>query len=503
MEDRLALQEARLAKLEASWEERVKSLAWWEDRLAAWEARVKTLERNNPLEARLRAVESSQATMVAKVLDAASFKMLPFAWMQFAFRWAGMLRNSLKGAVAKATSKRQPPSSNQQPLSTKFAQQSARHEALVALHSKEAAPTLQSPWDLEVPATTQLRQHAQPPELPESRDDGVGDDRVLQDSSTEHLFVVQDGLEGYSKSLALAPDAADKIKSDRAKISLLHREACKRGLDTYIDQKSGYEVFTAYHLKTRECCGSSCRHCPWGHCNVPGRNGTQKSVAEEEVRLGASIENLHKDVIPKSRLYTRKGDSGYTNLYNEKWILKSEPVYDAIGDVDELNSAVGLAHALLSPESETRQQLEAVQAWLLDIGSALCTPRGENHGGTSHARKLHRTKGVTHSDVTAVETFIDKADAQVSELRNFILPGGTPAAAALQVARTVCRRAERRVWPLLLADHCDHVIGIFLNRLSDYLFVAARLEARITGASEKHYRIERKMDRWQRKVVDM
>jgi len=344
----------------------------------------------------------------------------------------------------------------------------------------------------------------QPPELPELQDDGVGDDKVLRDSSTDRLFVVQDGLEGYSKSLALAPDAADKIKSDRAKLSLLHREACKRGLDTYVDQRSGYEVFTAYHLKTRDCCGSGCRHCPWGHCNVPGRNRTQKSaISEEEFRLGLSMEKPCEDVIPKSRLYTRKGDSGYTNLYNEKWILNSEPVYDAIGDVDELNSAVGLAHALLSPESETMQQLEAVQAWLLDIGSALCTPRGENHGGTSHARKLHRTKGVTHSDVTAVETFIDKADAQVSELRNFILPGGTPAAAALQVARTVCRRAERRVWPLLFADHCDHVIGIFLNRLSDYLFVAARLEARITGASEKHYRIERKMDRWQRKVVDM
>lgn len=373
-----------------------------------------------------------------------------------------------------------------------------------------ATSTLQVHPEREVQDTNQSNWH---PKLSESSEKGIDEyATLLQDSSMEDTFFEQKGLEGYSQSLVLTPSTADKLKSNRAKTSLLHREACKRRLDTYIDPESGYEVFTAHHLRTRDCCGSGCRHCPWGHRNVPGRHKAQNSditekqghlVRLESWELGLSIEKpTSKNVIPKSRLYTRKGDAGFTNLYNEKWILKSEDVYDAIGDVDELNSAVGMAHALLSPESETLQQLEAVQAWLLDIGSALCTPRGDNHGGTSHERKLQRTKGVTHADVTVVEEFIDRADAQVSELKNFILPGGTPAASALHVARTVCRRAERRVWPLLLAEHSDHVIGIFLNRLSDYLFVVARLEARVAGAAEKHYRIERKIDRWQRKVVN-
>ena len=84
---------------------------------------------------------------------------------------------------------------------------------------------------------------------------------------------------------------------------------------------------------------------------------------------------------------------------------------------------------------------------------------------------------------------------------NFILPGGSQGAAALHVARTVCRRAERRVWPLLLSGHQEEVIGVFLNRLSDFLFVAARLDAHSVGASEQRYKIEWRVDRWQRQIV--
>jgi cob(I)alamin adenosyltransferase len=149
---------------------------------------------------------------------------------------------------------------------------------------------------------------------------------------------------------------------------------------------------------------------------------------------------------PKSRLYTRKGDAGWSSLYNEQCLLKSSPVYEAIGDVDELNSCVGLARATLSPPTgpttdtqlgaELGAQLQAVQAWLLDVGSALCTPRAT----TVDARKLRRTGGVSASAVLALEEWIDTADAQLATLRNFILPGGSRGSGALHLARAVCSR---------------------------------------------------------------
>ena len=173
--------------------------------------------------------------------------------------------------------------------------------------------------------------------------------------------------------------------------------------------------------------------------------------------------------------------------------------------MDELNSSVGLAFQLLAPPSkdvaphaDLGEQLQMVQAWLLDVGSCLCTPRNT----TSNTRKLQRTRGVSNETVVTLEGWIDVADAQLLRLRNFILPGGSPGAAALHCARAVCRRAERHVWPLLLAGHGDEVIGVFLNRLSDFLFVAARLDALRMGASEQQYKIDFRVDRWQRQVTN-
>lgn len=312
-------------------------------------------------------------------------------------------------------------------------------------------------------------------------------------------FCIQPGLEGYSDSLALADIEDVGQLSDRAKIGMMHKEAVRRELDTYIDPATGYEVFTAHHLKTRECCGSSCRHCPWGHRNVPGQGkGTSATTTSPQTAAD------HQPPPPKSRLYTRKGDAGWASLYNEQSLLKSDPIYEAIGDVDELNSCVGLACQLLGPprdalvaHAELAAQLQTVQAWLLDVGSALCTPRST----TLNARKLQRTKGVSNETVVTIEGWIDAADAQLTLLQNFILPGGSPGAAALHTARAVCRRCERHVWPLLLSGHGDEVIGVFLNRLSDYLFVAARLDAHSAGASEQRYAIQWRVDRWQRQLT--
>jgi len=278
------------------------------------------------------------------------------------------------------------------------------------------------------------------------------------------------------------PSSADLERSGQgqAAIRALHKEACGRGVDAYVDPESGYDVFTSDYLRSRPCCGSGCRHCPWGHRGVPVRRATTQSAA------------------PKSTLYTRKGDAGWTSLYSEQCVLKSDQVYDAIGAVDELNSAVGLARAALSDCSahELPQQLETIQGWLLDVGSALCTPRD----ATRQARKLRKTRGVTPEAVAELETWIDLADAQMRKLRNFILPHGSLGSSALHVARSICRRAERHAWPRILAGSTDDVIGVFLNRLSDYLFVAARLDARACGVEEQQYGLEFRVDRWQRQI---
>ena len=202
-------------------------------------------------------------------------------------------------------------------------------------------------------------------------------------------------------------------------------------------------------------------------------------------------------------------------------MLKATPVYAAIGDVDELGAAA--PRAACSPGAAPRRRdarLERVQADLLDVGSALCTPRGGPLGPRDNARKLRRTRGVTRDAVAAPRrgsTTPTRACAGSAT----VLVGGSAGAAALHVARAVCRRAERAAWPLLHAGHCREddardargggrgddddrdgaLVGVYLNRLSDYLFVIARLDAKASGAEEKEYRIERKVDRWQRRVV--
>jgi ATP:cob(I)alamin adenosyltransferase len=225
----------------------------------------------------------------------------------------------------------------------------------------------------------------------------------------------------------------DKNPEVNASVRALHRDACANAQDTYKDPATGFDVFTSHYLRTRDCCGSGCRHCPWGHRNVPSRR---------------SIAPASETCAPKSTLYTRKGDTGWTNLYNEEWVMKSLPVYDAIGDIDELNSVVGLAREILSQGSDCAlsQQLEILQGWLLDVGSTLCTPRNK----TQNVRKLQRTSGITNVVVADLETWIDQGDDALRLLRHFILPGGSPGGGALHLARTICRRAERHTWPLIL-----------------------------------------------------
>jgi cob(I)alamin adenosyltransferase len=167
------------------------------------------------------------------------------------------------------------------------------------------------------------------------------------------------------------------------------------------------------------------------------------------------------------KVYTKRGDSGETDLAGGGRVGKDDPRVEAYGAVDELNAFVGLAaiHAL----DEQADLIERIQRTLFRIGASLAT-------NPAVVKKALAGMGATAEDVADLEAAIDVVDEELPELRAFVLPGGTHAAAAFHVARTVCRRAERRVLALdRLAPLADASVR-YLNRLSDLLFVLARLE---------------------------
>ncbi len=162
-----------------------------------------------------------------------------------------------------------------------------------------------------------------------------------------------------------------------------------------------------------------------------------------------------------TRIYTKTGDEGETGLFGGSRVPKDDPRVAAYGDVDELNAAIGLA-ASLEPQSFDATFLETIQRDLFTIGAELASP---NPAEAPH---------IGQAQVGALEHMIDGHEAKLPTLKNFILPGGTPRAAAFHVARTVCRRAERAVVALAHRQKISPAIVQYLNRLSDLLFVLAR-----------------------------
>jgi len=183
------------------------------------------------------------------------------------------------------------------------------------------------------------------------------------------------------------------------------------------------------------------------------------------------------------KIYTRTGDAGETGLFGGARVAKTHPRVEAYGEVDELNSAIGLALALGGPDTpgDLAAALRHIQDRLFDLGADLATPPG-----TAAGDWLSR---VPPAWTTELEAQIDALTATLPPLTAFILPGGTPLAGALHLARTVCRRAERRV--LAAADAGEAVgapVVIYLNRLSDYLFVAARYANAQAGVADVAWR---------------
>lgn len=171
------------------------------------------------------------------------------------------------------------------------------------------------------------------------------------------------------------------------------------------------------------------------------------------------------------KIYTKTGDGGETSLFGGARVRKDDARIDAYGTVDELNSTIGVARAT-SPSSPLDAQLHAIQSDLFDIGAHLASP------GTS------RFAGPDDAQIAALEQSIDAMEAELAPLRAFILPGGTLAAAQLHIARTVCRRAERLVVALRDDDAATRSSIAYLNRLSDFLFVAARFANQQSGVAD-------------------
>jgi cob(I)alamin adenosyltransferase len=181
------------------------------------------------------------------------------------------------------------------------------------------------------------------------------------------------------------------------------------------------------------------------------------------------------------KIYTRTGDTGETSLFSGDRARKDDPRVDAYGEIDELNAWLGFVRAsILDPALD--QELVTLQRDLFALGAQLADP----------ADKLapRVTKAVIDDDhILRLEQLIDTLEADLPPLRRFILAGGTTAGAALHVARTVCRRAERRM--VSLDPPIDPVLLRYVNRLSDLLFVLARLLARHESGSEVLWRHQR------------
>lgn len=175
------------------------------------------------------------------------------------------------------------------------------------------------------------------------------------------------------------------------------------------------------------------------------------------------------------KVYTKRGDAGKTDLSGGGRVGKDDLRVEAYGAIDELNAFLGVA--IVAVEKSSQGILEQIQRTLFQIGAALAT-------NPDAGKDALPTTGAIPEDVAALEAAIDVADAELSTLRAFVLPGGTAAAASLHAARTVCRRAERRIVTLDHEQPVEGAILCYVNRLSDLLFVFARLENARAGVGD-------------------
>jgi cob(I)alamin adenosyltransferase len=175
------------------------------------------------------------------------------------------------------------------------------------------------------------------------------------------------------------------------------------------------------------------------------------------------------------KIYTKGGDNGETSLFGGTRVSKADVRVDAYGEVDELNACLGAARAALE-DMDLEQAIVLIQQELFAVGARLADPAAHIAGRVTKA-------AVTAEAIQRLEQTIDRLEQELPPLRRFILPGGGTAGALLHLARTVCRRAERRVIALG-SDAVDAIVIVYLNRLSDLLFMMARAANRRSGIIE-------------------
>ncbi len=178
-------------------------------------------------------------------------------------------------------------------------------------------------------------------------------------------------------------------------------------------------------------------------------------------------------MVKLTKIYTRGGDGGETSLAGGARVAKDAPRMEAIGAVDEANAAIGLAR--LEAPRALDAMLARIQNELFDLGADLATPLGD-------AEEEERALRVLPGQVARLEQEIDSVNGRLAPLSSFVLPGGTPTAARLHLARTIVRRAERRLVAAMATEPLNPVALAYLNRLSDHLFVLARLANRAGDA---------------------
>ena len=182
------------------------------------------------------------------------------------------------------------------------------------------------------------------------------------------------------------------------------------------------------------------------------------------------------------KIYTGSGDRGKTSLFSGERLSKNNVRVEAYGDVDELNSHLGVIAAALGPDSDSRAELLAIQSMLLQTGAWLAT--------TPLSPSTSSLDELNEEPIRSLESAIDRMERTMMPLKSFILPGGQMTAALAHVARTVCRRAERHVVAISDAAKGDQLpdsyrlLLVYLNRLSDYLFVLARYCNHIAGEAD-------------------
>lgn len=180
------------------------------------------------------------------------------------------------------------------------------------------------------------------------------------------------------------------------------------------------------------------------------------------------------------KIYTKTGDAGETGLFGGKRVSKADLRVEAYGEVDELNAQMGWAATLIQDQS-LLEEICVIQSELFALGADLATVPGSQAAGAQRV-------SIDPASARRLEALIDGWEKGLKPLRNFILPGGCPAAAALQVCRSVCRRAERRVVRLAASEEVNPEAVVYLNRLSDFLFVMARWVNHLAGVDEPIWR---------------